>query len=209
MNADSLPAKTRGWIDNTLAAHGAVVVEPWLDRVLDFSALYDAKPGGAVELLGFTVMDNDPAGRFQGIRVAPKFGSLLTQSDTRHFLLSTRHCREAATDLYQKQLPPLLANLLPGYEGPLCIDAMVHRRADGSLALKPVVELNVRFTMGRLAWEWMKRSGNQPSRLRLLRKATMSPEEITALSHGPGVLLNDPEKAELFLIQWWTPIWAP
>lgn len=216
VNADSLPAKTRGWIDNTLAAHGAVVVEPWLDRVLDFSALYDAKPGGAVELLGFTVMDNDPAGRFQGIRVAPKFGHLLV----RRSLLDPRSLGEVGgeggspdiaaflfreanvLDLYRKQLPPLLRDLLPAYEGPLCIDTMVHRRAGGTLALKPIVELNVRFTMGRLAWEWMKRSGNQPSRLRLLRKATLSPEEITALSHGPGVLLNDPEQAEQLLAYW-------
>jgi len=202
VNADSDPARTRGWIDNTLAAHGAVVVEPWLDRVLDFSALYEAKPGGSVELLGFTVMDNDPAGRFQGIRVAPKFGHLLAQTDTRHFLLSTSHCREAATELYRKHLPPLLRDLLPGYAGPLCVDAMVHRRVDGSLALKPVVELNVRFTMGRLAWEWMKRSGNNPGHLRLLRKPTMSPDEIESLVAEPGVLLNDPHRAKHFLVHW-------
>ncbi len=202
VNHASLPDKTRGWIDNTLAAHGAVVVEPWLDRVLDFSALYEAKPGGDIEHLGFTVMENDSAGRFQGIRVAPKFGHLLTQTDTRHFLLSTSHCREAAIDLYRDRMPQLLAELLPGYVGPLCIDAMVHRRPDGSLALKPVVELNVRHTMGRLASEWMKRSGKRPGHLRLLRKATMSEEEIEALANGPGLFLNDPAQAEHLIAHW-------
>ncbi len=228
VNHDSVPAKTRGWIDNTLAAHGAVVVEPWLDRVLDFSALYDAKSGGVVELLGFTVMENDPAGRFQGIRVGPKFGTLLHRTDTSHFSPGTSHSREAVPallfrearvlDLYGTQLPPLLAELLPGYVGPLGVDAMVHRLkgsspqstqspnfqspATQSLALKPVVEVNVRFTMGRLAWEWMKRGGNRPSRLRLLRKAAMSPEEIDALTDGPGFILNDPGQAGQFLAHW-------
>ncbi|MBB5353477.1 uncharacterized ferritin-like protein (DUF455 family) [Haloferula luteola] len=211
VNDNSLPTSTRGWITNTLAAHGAVVVEPWLDRVLDFSALYEAKADGTAELLGFTVMENDPAGRFQGIRVAPKFGTLLkpwvadsgsqpTRDDGDLALFLFREAK--FLELYQKQLPPLLADLLPGYQGPLCIDAMVHRRADASLALKPIVELNVRFTMGRLAWEWMKRSGNRPSRLRLLRKAEMSLEEIRSLSTASGRILNDPEHAELFLAHW-------
>ncbi|GAA5482761.1 DUF455 family protein [Haloferula sargassicola] len=208
VNTDSLPAKTRGWIDNTLAAHGAVVVEPWLDRVLDFSALYDAKRGGAVELLGFALMDNDPAGRFLGIRVAPKFGHLLFRrslGEAGSPDLATFVFREAKIlDLYKSQLAPLLADLLPGYEGPLGIDAMVHRRADGSLALKAIVELNVRFTMGRLAWEWMKRSGNRPSRLSLLRKATMTPAAISALAGGPGLFLNDPAQAGQFLAHWST-----
>lgn len=197
VNAESLPEKTRGWIANTLAGHGAVVVEPWLERVLDFSALYEAKPGGAVEHLGFTVMENDAAGRFLGIRVGPKWGNLLPEA-VAAFLF-----REAGVlELYRKRLPPLLAEILPGYAGPLGIDAMVHRGADGSLVLKPVVELNVRFTMGRLAWEWMKRSGNAPSRLRLLRKSPMSPEKIEGLISDSGVILNDPARAEHFLAHW-------
>jgi hypothetical protein len=196
VNHDSNPAKTRGWIQNTLAAHGAVVVEPWLDRLLDFSALYEAKDDGVAHL-GFTVMENDAAGRFTGIRVGPKWGNLL-DADIAAFLF-----REAdVLALYQKQLPPLLADLLPGYRGPLCVDAMVHRRADGSPALKPVVELNVRHTMGRLAWEWMKPLGGGPGRLRILRKPALSPQEIQTLADGPGLFLNDPAQAEQFLAYW-------
>lgn len=197
VNLESIPFKTHGWIDNTLAAHGAVVVEPWLDRVLDFSALYEAKPDGTIEHLGFTVMENDAAGRFLGIRVGPKWGNLLP-GDIAAFLF-----REAdVLGLYQNRLPPLLAELLPGYAGPLCVDAMVHRRPDSSIALKPVVELNVRFTMGRLAWEWMKRGGGHPGHLRILRKLTLGPEEFAALVAGPGLFVNDPDEAEMFLAHW-------
>lgn len=196
VNHESIPAKTRGWIDNTLAAHGAVVVEPWLDRVLDFSALYESKADGVAHL-GFTVMENDAAGRFLGIRVGPKWGNLLPE-DIAAFLF-----REARVlDLYQNRLPPLIAGLLPGYRGPLCVDAMVHRRADGSMALKPVVELNVRFTMGRLAWEWMKHGDGGPGRMRILRKPALSSEEIEALASGPGLFLNDPRQAGHFLAHW-------
>ena len=77
VNRESHADKTRGWIDNTLAAHGCVVIEPWLDRVLDFSALYEMKAGGDASLLGLTKIENDAAGRFLGIRIGPKWGNLL------------------------------------------------------------------------------------------------------------------------------------
>ncbi len=196
VNHDSDPAKTRGWIHNTLAAHGAVVVEPWLDRLLDFSALYEANYDGVAHI-GFTVMENDSAGRFTGIRVGPKWGNLLG-GELAAFLF-----REAdVLTIYQNHLPPLLAELLPGYRGPLCVDAMVHRRADGAPALKPVVELNVRHTMGRLAWEWMKHFGGGPGRLRILRKPALSSREIQSLARGPGLFLNDTAQAEQFLAYW-------
>lgn len=198
VNQDSLPDRTRGWIDNTLAAHGAVVVEPWLERVLDFSALYEMKQDGSVEHVAFTVMENDAAGRFLGIRVGPKWGNLM-EPEIAEFLY-----REARVmTLYQEKIPALLVDLLPGYSGPLCVDAMVHRRDDGSLALKPTVELNVRMTMGRVAWEWMKRGqGRRGGRLQLLRRQALSDRELSALLDGPGILLNDPASAEVFLAHW-------
>ncbi|MEO7097972.1 MAG: DUF455 family protein [Luteolibacter sp.] len=198
VNLESDPAKTRGWIDNTLASHGAVVVEAWLDRVLDFSALYEMKPGGAVSLVGLTRMENDAAGRFLGIRVSPKWGTML-DPEIAVFLF-----REAGVmEIYQDKIPSQLAELLPGYVGPLCVDAMVHRRPDGSLALKPVVEMNVRLTMGRIAWEWMKRRpGSSGGSLRLLRRQTLSDEELSELTNGPGIFLNDPACASTFLAYW-------
>ena len=196
VNGESQPDRTRGWIKNALDDHGAVVVEPWLERVLDFSALYEALPDGRIEHLGFTVMENDAAGRFHGIRVGPKWGNLLPD-EVAAFLF-----REAAVlDLYGAKIPGAMAAVLAGYRGPLCVDAMVHRRSDGSLALRKVVEINVRCTMGRLAWEWMNRSGNRPSCLRVLRK---TPGGNETPDPGRGIFLNDPGQASMFLA-WWGP----
>jgi len=197
VNHESLPEKSRGWIENTLAAHGSVVVEPWLDRVMDFSALYEMRADGSVEWIGMTRMENDAAGRFTATRVGHKFGNLL-EPDIAVFLF-----REAgAMRIYQDHIPAALPELLPGYIGPLCVDAMVHRDAAGSLALKPVVELNVRMTMGRLAWEWMKRSPNPSGGcLRILRKTAVDGEAIRDLGKK-GVFLNEPESAEVFLAHW-------
>lgn len=198
VNHASVPDKTRGWLDNTLAAHGSVVIEPWLERVLDFSALYEMKPGGESAMLALTKIENDAAGRFLGIRIGPKWGNLL-EPEVAEFLF-----REAdVLRVYQETIPAALKNLLAGHAGPLCVDAMVHRRGNGSLALKPVVELNVRMTMGRIAYEWAKRG---PSRhggcLRILRKPSLDESQIAALTNGPGLFLNDPAAATVFLAYW-------
>ena len=186
--------KSLSWVRRTLRSHGALVVEPWLDRALDFSALYEVQPGGRAGLLGFTRMENDPAGRFLGIHVAPKWGSLLPP-DLAAFLYGPA----GAMQTYQQDIPQLLPGLLPGYAGPAGVDAMVHRRSDGSLALKRVVELNVRCTMGRVAWEWMKR-GKTPraGRLRILRR----PPDGAPPPPADGIYLNDPQAASRFLACW-------
>jgi hypothetical protein len=200
INADSPEEQTRNWLKNTLADHGCVVIEPWLERVTDFSALYEMGADGAVELIGLTVMENDAAGRFLGSRVSPKWASML-DPEVAAFL----HRDARVMEWYQEKIPEELGRLLPGYVGPLGVDAMVHRRADGSLALKHVVELNVRMTMGRIALELLKKSApNRNGRLRILRKGKTADPELLGggTLQGGSVLLNDPATAREFLALW-------
>src|SRR5262249_1184332 len=44
------------------------------------------------------------------------------------------------------------------FVGPVSIDAFVYRMPDGGSRLKPVVEINPRYTMGRLTLELMKQA---------------------------------------------------
>lgn len=45
-----------------------------------------------------------------------------------------------------------------GYRGPVGVDAFVFKGADGRCRFKPVVEINPRYTMGRLALELMRQA---------------------------------------------------
>jgi len=195
INRDSPEISTQNWLRNTLRYHGSVIIEPWLERALDFSALYEMHPGGKVELIGLTMMENDAAGRFLATRVGPKWANLLPPE------ISAFLFREAnVMAWYQERIPALLADLLPGYIGPLGIDAMVHRTVDGSFSLKPVVEVNARMTMGRIALELlMKTSRLRNGIFRILRKDKPVPPV------EPGMIrihLNDPAVAKMFLAVW-------
>jgi len=136
-------------------------------------------------------MENDAAGRFLGTRVAYKWGSMF-EPETAAFLFK----QARVMDWYEHRIPAALPGLLPGYTGPVGVDAMVHRLADGSPALKPVVEVNVRMTMGRVALELQKRPAFRGNgRFRILRKAAWEPAPHR-------VALSDPASAQEFIAVW-------
>ena len=200
INRESPPEATRNWLANTIEAHGCVIVEPWLARVADFSALYELDAGGSAELIGLTLMENDAAGRFLGTCVSPKWASML-DPEVAAFL----HREADVMVWYQEKIPAVLGQLLPGYTGPLGVDAMVHRRADGSLALKHVVELNVRMTMGRVALELLRKSApNHQGRFRILRKGKLEAADLEfgGTLQGGKIAINDPARAREFLAVW-------
>jgi hypothetical protein len=62
-------------------------------------------------------------------------------------------------DLYSDVIASLEPELRQaGYFGPVGIDAFVYRAPDGKCRLKPIVEINPRYTMGRLTLELMRRT---------------------------------------------------
>jgi uncharacterized ferritin-like protein (DUF455 family) len=199
---DSSEQEIRRWITKMLTSHGGVVVEPWLDRVLDFSSLYEMTAPGEVKFIGMTEMENDAAGRFIGTHVYPKWGTGIPP-EVAEFLFR----KADVMTWYKVKIPSVLSELLEGYIGPVGVDAMVHRNADGSLALRHIIELNVRMTMGRVALELQKKSGSgKAGRLQILRKKQSTAEVLDQLVSSrdvtDGILLNDPQRAHEFLAHW-------
>lgn len=188
------------WLAKQLRPGSGVVVEPWLDRVLDFSCLYEKQVDGNVRYLGMTEMINDANGRFLGTQIYPKWGSGL-EPTVAEFLF-----REAdLMSWYRATIPAALSRLLDGYAGPIGVDAMVYRTADGALALRHVVELNVRMTMGRVAWELHKKSKpGRVGRFSILRKNQLDEGfSLDAIHDDPNkMVLNDPDRAQEFLALW-------
>ncbi len=193
--------EAKEWLERVLPDHGGVVVEPLRHRALDFSVLYEMNDGKA-SMVGMSVMENDEYGRFQASRVAPKWGSML-YDDVSEYLYRDINVME----WYQEKVPAALEELLPGYVGPLGVDAMVYFDEDIEFHWTPVVELNVRMTMGRVALEMLKKSrAGCTGRLRIRKVKDISREDFTAMYEGNlncgSLMLTDPNQAEEFMAVW-------
>ncbi|MFN3201342.1 MAG: hypothetical protein ACE366_23275 [Bradymonadia bacterium] len=139
-------AEVRGrWLDRVLRRHGAVVVEPWLSKVIDVGVQIEIQGDGSVRVIGLGRFLTDIRGQYQGALLGDPTSGLPY---------------EVATWWHAHDVPSALihhARLVgeklsaAGHRGPAGIDGLVHRGALGRLRLRPLVEINARFTMGRVA----------------------------------------------------------
>lgn len=143
-------ARTERWIDKTIATQGAVVVEPWLDNVLDFSIQFTLREGGVTAINGVTRFLTDGRGQYTGTVLGRTLDDL--DRDLVRFIVGPGSGPwRVITQLQSvaRLVGKALAGL--GHVGPAGIDAMVYRDRDGHFRLKPIVEINPRCTMGHIA----------------------------------------------------------
>ncbi|RKX34305.1 MAG: DUF455 domain-containing protein [Verrucomicrobia bacterium] len=145
----------RRWMRDALESGLSLVIEPWLDRVIDFSIQMEADPE-TLRICGYTGLVNDHRGQFEGnwatatharrlpAQVTDRLRPQVGDTD-RIYQLFEEVWRELGLELRKR-----------GYQGPVGVDAFVYRTPQGMMRLKPVVEINPRFTMGRLTVELMK-----------------------------------------------------
>jgi len=150
-----LLATQRQWLLHALDGGQEVVVEPWLDRVVDFSIQLEMGHSG-LRLCGFTGLATDCRGQFEanwaeaGYRrqVPVRVGACLRAAGA-----SPRDQERLWTEIFS-----LLEMELKGvgFLGPVGLDALVYRTTRDEYRLKPVVEMNPRYTMGRVTVELMR-----------------------------------------------------
>jgi uncharacterized ferritin-like protein (DUF455 family) len=147
----------RRWMEHALQNRRQLVVEPWLERLVDFSMQLDMSERG-LELIGYTGLINDAKGQFQANTAAPNFARSLPPAVLASFREHT------GSPALLRQIFGSLIELLSGelkaacYLGPVGVDAFVYRDPAGRARLKPVVEINPRYTMGRVTLELMRRT---------------------------------------------------
>jgi hypothetical protein len=169
----------RRWMARALEHGRQLVIEPWLEREVDFSVQLEMTARG-LRLFGYTGLFNDRKGQFQANCAAPSHDRRIPAPVTALFRepadISTRIHR-----LYAGIFSLLETDLIrAGYLGPVGIDAFVYRGAQGEPRLKPVVEINPRYTMGRLTLELMRRTApGSHGLLRLVNRARLRAEGFT------------------------------
>ncbi len=129
--------KQRNRVENMLKKQGAVAVEPYFDRVVDFAMEFYAEEDGTIRFSGLSRFLTDPAGHYLGNIVA---------SD--EHILSGLH--PYPFESLREELISALQKLLDGrYIGPLGVDMMQIRLGkEQTIVTHPCVEINLRHTMG-------------------------------------------------------------
>ncbi len=205
------------WLKRQLCHGQGVVVEPWLDRVTDFSAQLEMSQEG-LRLCGYTSLITNARGQFVANTATPGHSRQIPASVLAAFP-DKPDLAARCLALYAKLFERLEMDLKKaGHIGPFGVDALVYKGADGLCRIKPVVEFNPRHTMGRLTLELMRHAAQgisgrleiiTSSRLRSEGFATFSlmaaarrtqfPLEWTAAEPrrilGGWLALNDPERA--------------
>lgn len=161
----------RSFIQRGLQNQGCILIEPERERVCDFSIHYDLQKGQKAKLRGFCIMDNTPAGQFVSAHASPKWTAMLPP-EIPAFLFQEHDFKA----LYYNKIPKALSELLPDYNGPLGIDAMIYRNEQGQLGFTPIVEVNARYTMGRLTLNLQRQLNLKQVSLTILPKEKTPPK---------------------------------
>lgn len=153
LGGGGLTQKASEAIEQFLHKQGSVVVEPWLERVIDFSLQYDMQ-SDCLRRRGIVVLENTPQGQFKKATVADRFTDFL-EEEVRRKLFEGGSRKGLLFELLEDRLEPALQTWLKSfcYEGPLGVDCFFYRDGDQEVRWKPVVEINPRYTMGRVAVE--------------------------------------------------------
>lgn len=121
---------------------GSVLVEPLLDKIMDFAMLFDIRDGIA-RYVGLSVFDTLATGNYTGNIVA---------SEQNLTNLLCRYVDISILQRLQKSLETILSELVgDAYTGICGIDMMIHTGNDGTPLIAPCIELNLRHTMGYIA----------------------------------------------------------
>ncbi|GHC47453.1 DUF455 family protein [Roseibacillus persicicus] len=192
--------RTQSWLEKVLNEQDALVIEPLLPRLLDFSALYDISQNGDVRFLAFTRLITDSRGHYRGTQVAPKIGNLFPSDLTILFhqdCISAGGKHYSGPAFYKRLLPRSLSTLLPHYHGPVAVDALFYQSENSLAQVRPIVEVNARCSMGRIAHNLRRKlSPDSVGQLTIHRTKELSGELPT------GLAINDPGKAKSFLAVW-------
>jgi uncharacterized ferritin-like protein (DUF455 family) len=190
----------RRWLARAVENGRQLVIEPWLEREMDFSVQFEMGPAG-LKLCGYTGLINDRKGQFQANSASPNFERRIPPNVAA--LLREPPDIAARLQRLYADIRVLLEDELrrAGYLGPVGIDCFVYRTAQGQCRLKPVVEINPRYTMGRLTLALMKQTcPGSHGLFRLVSRAMMRAEgfdNFANYAHGladrfPLVLEGEP-----------------
>ncbi len=141
--------EVESWLERVLS-HQAVVVEPCFDRVIDCSIQMDVRDE-STKVLAMGRFETDSQGQYLGHHFGAVHSGL--SKELLRFVHGDGKDSQRMRRL-SRQVAEVVGSALRdvGFSGPVGVDAMIVRTAEG-FKIRPIVEVNPRYTMGRIAHE--------------------------------------------------------
>jgi uncharacterized ferritin-like protein (DUF455 family) len=151
------PVQVRNWFEKSWKLGEVPILQPYFDRVADLSVqcrIEVADNHHKVIVLGMTKVLNSDRGQYVGTCVG-RFLSARDREFTRFFhqKSESKTIPGQGIDEFMTHLAKWTGDRLSrlGLSGAFGIDSFVFRGVDGQLKLYPMIEINPRHTMGRVA----------------------------------------------------------
>ncbi len=139
------PVHPKVWekIMGVIQEQGTIMVEPYLNKVMDLALQFEMK-NGKIQFLGISRFITDKKGQYQG-----------------NFLNGFPDSLSSEVKMFANELPPKILSPLTKtlersklalfYEGFFGVDTLIFKDTDNKLKINPCLEINVRQNMGLLS----------------------------------------------------------
>ena len=170
--ARELDLQATRWIEGALRKQGAVSIEPALDKVCDFAMEFESGGKGNISFKGLAVFNTLAKGTY--------YGNLLgSQAAMENHLSAFIQISQLRT--IQETLTPILAETFGyDYQGYLGVDMLIYRK-DGLYFIHPMIEINLRYTMGLVALQLSNRWIHPASQGQLIIAFNKDPQKTTIM----------------------------
>lgn len=136
-------ASVEGWTARIIRTQGAVMAEPYYNKVSDFAMEFRTDGKGGVTFVGYSLFETDAFGNYKA--------NLLLSNEEIERRLATFVPVEWLHAVRVRLLEVFPSLLGSDYTGYLGVDMMVCRQAETTYVLHPCVEINLRMNMGVVA----------------------------------------------------------
>lgn len=140
-SAFGMTRQLEGWITHTLYRQGAILVEPYYNKVMDLGMEWESEGTGQVRYCGLSLF-NTVKGAYTG--------NVLADEEEKEQRVAQYLDPDILSAVRQRLTDLLSASLGKIYRGPFGIDMMLVS-SNNTILLHPCVELNLRTTMGHVA----------------------------------------------------------